>query len=339
MNLATVERIINVNHHPNADKLDIVKVLGYDCIVGRDQYKVGDLIVFIQPDSILPSDHTWCQELLRYTSRGRIRSIRLRGEWSMGLIVSTGVLPEDVEEGTDVTEFLGVTKYEPPLPGNMQAKGGLPFNIPKTDEDRWQNLRTLDSLMGLKADITLKRDGSSATYYCVLPGHWPGVEEVQVGITSRNLELKLPTETEEINSKWHEAERRYDILNRLRTFCEEYGVSLAIRGEITGAGIQAFARNPHANGPTDFAMFDVYNITEKRHENKDMPFYYRNVAGSTGLPEIELLGEDVILNKSVIDMYDHALKKLNDKPFEGVVVKHSEGSFKIINKWYDSEKE
>lgn len=78
--LATIERVLSVEKHPNADKLDIIKVLGYECIVGREHYREGDLVVFVQPDSILPSDRTWATDLLRYTSRGRIRAVRLRGK-------------------------------------------------------------------------------------------------------------------------------------------------------------------------------------------------------------------------------------------------------------------
>jgi RNA ligase (TIGR02306 family) len=351
MNLATVERVLEVQHHPNADKLDIIKVLGYDAIVGRDQYKVGALVVFIQPDSILPSDKSWCQELLRYTSKGRIRAVRLRGEWSMGLVVSP-YLPNTLslleayeyrgpmEEGIDVTEYLGISKYEPALPGNLQAKGGLPYNIPKTDEDRWQNLRKLDDILGEPVDITLKMDGSSATYYCLLGGHWPSEDQTKVGLTSRSLELKTPDDTEqEVNSKWHEAERRYDLLRRLRDYCERENVSLALRGEITGQELNAHKNNPHAVGPTDFHLFSVYNITEKRYERKGDKYYFLNVAEQMGLPHVAVIHKDIQLSRELIKIYDSEAKAINDTPFEGVVVQHKNDSFKIINKWYDSEKE
>lgn len=351
MNLATVEKVLAVEHHPNADKLDIIKVLGYDAIVGRDQYKVGDLIVFIQPDSILPQDKPWCSDLLRYTSKGRIRAVRLRGEWSMGLVCGLQDLYDKVlylsidgdlvEEGQDVTEALGVTKYEPALPKNLQARGGLPFQIPKTDEDRWQNLRNLDDLMGQEVDVTLKIDGSSATYYCLLGGHWPGEDQTKVGLCSRSLELKLGEDEngQEFSSKWHEAERRYGILDRLRVYCEREGVSLALRGEIYGEGIQAFPHNPHCRGSIDFAAYSVYNITDKGYEEKGSKYYYRDVAAALGLPEVPLLESSQTLTTAMIADYDHKYKKVQDKPFEGVVIKHAEGSFKVINKWYDSEKE
>lgn len=354
MNLATIERVKEVQYHPNADKLDIIKVLGYDAIVGRDQYKVGDLVVFIQPDSILPQDKSWCNDLLRYTSRGRIRAVRLRGEWSMGLVVDIHhangltlfeneelVVQGDLTEGVDVTELLGVTKYEPALPNNLHARGGLPFQIPKTDEERWQNLRGLDKLVGQEVDVTLKIDGSSATYYCLLGGHWPGEDQTKVGLCSRSLELKLGEDDngQAYNSRWHEAEKRYNILHRLRAYCEERGVSLALRGEVYGEEIQAFNHNPHSKQPVNFAAFSVYNIGDKHYEEIDDEYYFTSVAEALGIPTVPVLEADVTLTKELIDKYDRDLKKVDGQPFEGVVIKHAGGSFKIINKWYDSEKE
>lgn len=344
--LATVERVVSVIHHPNADKLDIIKVLGYDAIVGRDQYKAGDLVVFVQPDSILPSDKAWATDLLRYTSRGRIRAVRLRGEWSTGLVLGAGAaaseaLPEYLTEGYDVTELLGVTKYEPPLPNNVQARGGLPFQIPRTDEERWQNLRKLEDLYGEEVDVTLKIDGQSGTFYCVLPEHWPGEGTIKLGITSRSLDLRVGTDEEgnPFDSNWHKAERRYNILQKLQEYCVRNNVSLAIRGEVYGGSVQAFAHNPHTGGEIDFAAYSVYNIGEKRYERRADTHYVNEVADELDIPLVPVVEYGVVLEDDIVQWYDHGTKTLWGKPFEGVVVQHSTGSFKIISKWYDAEKE
>lgn len=341
--LATLEVIKNVIHHPNADKLDIVRVLGYDAIVGRDQYKAGELVIFVQPDSILPSDKAWAQDLLRYTSRGRIRAVRLRGEWSMGLVLPLTTGTDDCWEGDvgdDVTQDLGITKYEPALPKNTAAHGGLPFLIPKTDENRWQNLRDLDNIFGQSVDIFQKVDGSSFTAYCVLPEHNPNGLTV-TGLCSRSLELKVGIDDrgQEYNSKWHEAERRYNVLEKLSEYCAKHNVSLALRGEIYGQGIQQMAHNPHANGDVDVAFFSVYNIGAKKYERKGSEHYFLDVCKELGLPTVMAVELDAVLDEDVISWYDKGTKTLDDKPFEGVVVQHPAGSFKIINKWYDAEKE
>lgn len=341
MKLATVERVLAAEHHPNADKLDIIKVLGYEAIVGRDQYQAGDLVVFVQPDSILPSDQAWAADLLRYTSKNRVKAIRLRGSWSMGLVLSDAVLDNfDAAfiEGEEVSNFLGVTKYEPPLPNNVHAKGGLPFQIPKTDEDRYQNLRHIP--YGELVDVTLKVDGSSATYYCVVPRDHPGGNsESVVGLTSRSLELKLvDSEGNPCNSRWHEAERKYDILAKLKAYCELHDVSLALRGEVYGEGIQSLAHNPHCKVPIDFALYGVYNITARKYERKHDDFYFSDVAKDLDIPAVPVPEEEVELTPELIQHYDNGIKKLDGKSFEGVVINTGDGSFKIINKWYDAEK-
>src|SRR5579872_6798667 len=113
--LASIQKIVEVRHHNNADKLDIVKVLGYEAIVNRDAWKVGDLCVFIEPDSVLPSDKKWT-EFYRAKS-SRVRAIRLRGSWSFGIVESLSnleLMPSIFDnakdmaglEGTDLTETL-----------------------------------------------------------------------------------------------------------------------------------------------------------------------------------------------------------------------------------------
>lgn len=330
MKLATVEQIAEVTKHPNADKLDLVRVLNYWCIVGRDQYKVGDLIVFIQPDSVLPNDREWAQPLLRYTSRGRIRAVRLRGEWSMGLIVPLQVAIDETGNpirfmkecvGDDLTNWLGITKHEPPVPGSGNAKRWLPFNIPRTDEERWQNLRNLDSLLGQEVVVTLKIDGQSFTAY---------VNGDESGICSRSLELKMGDG--EPSTNWHAIERKYDMLNRMKDLSIN---GMAVRGEIYGPGIQSFGHNPHSQMPLGFGMYSVWNIGLGEYVSwAEVELF----AKAINVPTVPVL-ERTVLTRELIDKYDHVLETIDGKPFEGVVVKGNGFSFKIINKHYDSKKE
>src|SRR5690606_20070649 len=116
-------------------------------------------------------------------------------------------------------------KYEPPLPKDVQARRLLPHNIPRTDEERWQNLRNLDSLYGETVDVTLKIDGSSFTAYVKL--NEDGT--VDKGICSRSLDLKI---NDGFTNRWLEAERKYNLLEKLENYCRKHGVSLAVRGEV-----------------------------------------------------------------------------------------------------------
>lgn len=358
--IATVERLISVEPHPNADRLDLVKVLGYQCVTERGLHKEGDLIIYIQPDSVLPDDAEWAESYRKYSPK-RIKAAKLRGEFSEGIIVKFDQIPYFLESGfgwsqpgMDVADVLRVTHYEPPIPQDLSAKGFLPFDIPKTDETRWEN--KVDTLpFGERVDVTLKIDGQSWTAYYNL-------KTKEFGVAGRTLEFKAET----VNNYTAHIEK-YDIKNKLISYCEEHQVSLALRGESFGQGIQSRGNNPHSNVEKGLAIFGVYDIMNRRHTRPGDKHYFINVCDELELPKIPVIERDVILTQELIDKYSSGIKNLNGVPFEGVVINHGPytisedivieksennpekreftntkdfkaGSFKVINKPYDSNK-
>lgn len=325
MKLASIETIKTLEKHPNADALDIATVLGYRCIVARDAFSVGEKVVLIQPDTVLP-DEPWA-EMFRKRSN-RVKACRLRGEWSFGIVMSINTwLDLDLEAGSEVSEIIGVSKYEPPAPQDLSAAGYLPRGLPKTDEERWQNIEALP--YGEVCDITLKIDGSSLSVFArkLEDGTW------ETGITSRSLCLKP-----DCDNKYTRGVAKYDILNKLLAYCQEHDVSLSLRGELYGNGIQGFGKNPHGQLPLDFAAFSVYNMSELKYEGPNDTHYYEKVCAVLNIPTVPMLEKAVVLTPEHIDKYSMLIDKIDGKPFEGVVVKHKEGSFKIINLQYDERK-
>jgi RNA ligase (TIGR02306 family) len=159
MKLASIETITEILPHGNADSLLICRVLGYQCIIRKvDDFKVGDKVCFIQPDTVLP-DAEWATVFK--TKSNRTKAIRLRGEWSEGIVLPLTTFFEQNKnvflDGYEVSELIGVTKYNPPAPQDLNAKGPLPFGIPKTDEERFNNIENLP--FGELVDVTLKVDG------------------------------------------------------------------------------------------------------------------------------------------------------------------------------------
>lgn len=107
-----VRRIDSVKKHPNADKLDLVQVGGWQLVSGKDNWKEGDLCVYVPPDSIIPTELAERIGVEKYLSNGRVKVAKLREENSFGVAFP----PEpDMIEGQDVSEFYGITKYEPPV--------------------------------------------------------------------------------------------------------------------------------------------------------------------------------------------------------------------------------
>lgn len=122
---ARVERIRDVKHHPNADRLDIAIVGDYHCIVGRDCMSAGDLCIYIPESAIVPDDlarRLGVEGKLAGNQKNRVKATRLRGELSQGLVLH---LPDQrydgktVRVGDDMTEALGLTQYRPPVPVHM----------------------------------------------------------------------------------------------------------------------------------------------------------------------------------------------------------------------------
>jgi RNA ligase (TIGR02306 family) len=326
--LVSCENILNVTKHPNADSLDICTVLGYEVITKLGQYKIGEKIVFIQPDSVLP-DKPWASFYKSKSSR--VRAIKLRGSWSMGVIESFASLDLDssiYNEGDDLTEITGVYKFESPQPNDNSARSLLPFGIPKTDEDRWQSI-SKHLPFGELVDVTLKLDGQSASYFVKIEDG----KVVDKGILGRTLCFKSETE-----NNYTRQDKRYGILEKLEKYCLENNISICLRGESHGSNIQNFSHNPHAKLPLDIAFFSVFLIDEKKYARKGHELYFIDFCKELNLPTVPIIESNVLLTQELINKYDNILTEINGKPFEGVVMNHYEDSFKVISKKYDSLK-
>ncbi|CAF0963114.1 unnamed protein product [Rotaria sordida] len=300
MKIATIERITSVRHHPNADRLDLVSILGYQCITSRDSFLPEQLVIFIQPDSVLPNDQSWAQPYLKY-ARPRVRAIKIRDEWSEGLIVPLTDNEKNLKEGDNVAEQLGIKHFEPIIIQDPTSiLGPLPFNIPKTDEDRIENFQNNLPWNEL-VDVTKKIDGTSCSIY------------------------------------YSYEKKQFECLIN---FCEQYQISLVLRGELYGGGIQKKVNNSYCTQSLQWAMFSVYlfNINNKqgrytRRKTDDL-LYFIKLAEHLNLPYVPLIENQVPLTQQLIDKYSCQV----DITFgEGVVIQHDHGSFKIINKNYDAK--
>jgi RNA ligase (TIGR02306 family) len=243
--LASIQTIKDIQPIENADSIEVASILGWKVVVLKNQFKVGDKVVYCEIDSLLPDI-----EIFSFLKpRGmRIKTIRLKGQISQGICfpLSTveyfGLLPEDMIEGQNVTEAIGVVKHEPPIPACLSGvmKGKFPSFIPKTDETRVQVLqKLLDKYEGTNCYITEKIDGSSVTYY---------LKDGEFGVCSRNMEL---LESEE-NTFWKMA-RQLNIENKLRS----YGKNIAIQGESFGEKIQDNKLKIKGHRVLFFNAFDI----------------------------------------------------------------------------------
>jgi RNA ligase (TIGR02306 family) len=327
MKIATIERITSVRHHPNADRLDLVSVLGYQCVTSRDSFLSDHLVIFIQPDSVLPTDQTWAQSYLKY-ARPRVRAIKFRNEWSEGLILPLTDNEKDLKEGDSVAEQLGIKHFEPVITQDPTViLGPLPFGIPKTDEERVENLGN-DLPWNELVDITKKIDGTSCSVYYSL-------KKKQFGICGRNCEYDLTK-----SNNFTHIVSKYSLKECLTQFCEQKQLSLVLRGELYGGNIQKKANNPHSTQPLQWAIFSVYLIRNETEQGRytrrktDDLLYSIKLAEHLNLPHVPVIESQVPLTQQLITKYSSEV----DITFgEGVVIQHDYGSFKIINKNYDAK--
>ncbi len=328
-NLATIEQIAEIFPHSNADRLSIAKVRGYNIIVPKDKYTIGTIVVLIHPDTHLP-DQPWAETFKKYAPK-RVKALKIRGEYSWGIVIPIedvfggGMSFSEANLGQEIGELIGVTKYEAPQPQELNAKGNLPYGIFKTDENRFQGLRNIP--YGEVLNVTLKIDGQSSTFYCKKVG-----DEWQTGICSRSLEIK----TDCVN-RFTRVNEKYGILDRLLTFCQKHGKSLALRGEIFGDGVQNFPTNPHAKSPLSWACFSVLDLDSLQYHLLDSEFYFTKVCDILRLPSVPIIEENIILTPEILDKYQK-MDKLNNELFEGVVFNTAKTSFKCINLNYDTRK-
>src|SRR5258706_10222878 len=258
--LATIQKIIDIQPIPNADAIEVATILGWHCVVKKDEFKTGDLCVYFEIDNLLPIrpafDFLQNNGVKKMLVEGkevvgyRLKTIKLRGQVSQGLALPINDFPELNPldpEGTDVTEALGVIKYEMPMPAQLVGKmrGNFPSFIPKTEETRLQAYPdTLYKYQNDKFYVTEKIDGSSVTFY---------IKNGEFHACSRNMDLV----DVEGNTIWRVA-KEMGIEKGMRKFEERY----AIQGEIFGEGIQ---KNPLKINGQQIRFFSVYNFLEGKY--------------------------------------------------------------------------
>ena len=327
--LATIRKVSEIVPIEKADKIELARIDGWQCVVKINEFHPDDLGVYFEIDSFLPASdqrYSFLEKEFRNDTDGnrgaRLRTKKLRGVLSQGLLMPLSLFPEisSSKEGDDVTEMLNILKYEPPIPAQLAGtiKGLFPSFIPKTDQERIQNLPNLVSDED-DYEITIKLDGSSMTAY-----HYNG----EFGVCSRNLDLK----EDDTNSFWKIANQYL-----LKEYLPLMG-NFAIQGELIGEGIQ---KNPEKLSGRDFYLFDVWNIDTRKQLNPVERVSFLETLKQLGC-EIKMVPVlDIQSPKSLGGTMEALLSyaegpSLNNDNREGLVFKKlSDGSsFKVISNKY-----
>jgi RNA ligase (TIGR02306 family) len=322
--LVTVQKVKGISVIPDSDFLELAHVMGWQCVVKKGEFRAGDLGVYYEVDSFLPLDERY--EFLRNSSyrdnedngKGfRIRTVRMRGQLSQGLLLPLEKFPEleGCSEGDDVTEKLNVKKWYIPETANA---GGLiigerPYGIPASDEIRIQSaLELLDQLNGKPYYVTTKMDGTSGIVYFI---------DGKIGCCSRNKEIK-----DEEGALYWMPVYAYGLKEKLARL----GKNIVLTGEICGPGIQ---KNKLRMAALEWYVFDIKDWDSGRYLPYDEACALCANLGLSFVP-LEERGE----------RFDYTLEQLLEKAKgkypsgldkEGIVIRNTTApkaiSFKVLN--------
>jgi RNA ligase (TIGR02306 family) len=333
--MATVRKIDEIRPIKDADAIEAAVIGGWVVVIKKGEFKAGDLAVYLEIDSWVP------HAIAPFLSKGqepreyngvkgeRLRTVKMRGQVSQGLLlpIETAFPGSDhrfwwSQVNVDISERLGIQKWEAPIPAQLagDVEGVFPTVIPKTDQERIQNLteelKTWQSNIAFTWEVTEKLDGSSMTVF---------VHGDREGVCSRNWALKETAG----NTLWSVA-RRERLIEKVR----QTGRNLALQGELIGEGIQGNAYNIKGQ---DFRLFDIYDIDRGEYLG---PLERRVFAETHGIKHVPVLATEMVIEEWVTGLLAMAdgVSTLNPKANrEGLVFKCNTfggPSFKTIsNKW------
>jgi RNA ligase (TIGR02306 family) len=260
----------NITNHPAADKIELCNIGDYQTIVRKGDYRTGDLVAYIPEQAIVPIPilrELNLEGSLAGKNKNRVKAIRLRGVLSQGLIYAAR---PDWQEGDDVTEVLGITKWEPPIPANLS---GEVFNAGQERTLKYdiENVKHWPDILEENEEVvyTEKLHG---TWCCmaVMPPKYKHPEYgnffvTSKGLSGRGLAIKTNAEANE-NNLYVRLANHYEMENRIRfafgnLIKDELDPQpVYVLGELFGSGVQdlGYGSNTSNDENIGFRIFDIF---------------------------------------------------------------------------------
>jgi RNA ligase (TIGR02306 family) len=343
-----------------ADNIELALVGGWQAITKKGEYGVGDKVVVATTDAVIPVELSDLMGVTNYLRKGqRVRTVKLRKVYSECLLIpfkylAPRSLENNVNEGHDMMEMLGITKYEPPVKMVEMSVGGRKVKYHQNPNFhvyyKFPNLKNVPELFTEEdsVSITRKLHGTNARYGIVrkkklsildrikklFGNKWVEFEYVY---GSHNVEKGSTSQGFYSTDVWRTIAEDYDTQRKLWDYVKLYytperlGSGIVIYGEIYGHGIQ----KNYDYGLTDirFAGFDVE--VDGVYQSF---FFERGIMDELDLPKVHLLYTGP-WNKEIQDSFVFGNFIEGTKvPHEGIVVKCLSGDrhkvAKVINPDY-----
>jgi len=386
--LATIQKISNVQSISGYDKIDLYQIKGWQVIAGKGEFKIGELVVFIEPDTILPERPEF--EFLRKRCWNsvyggfRIRVMKLGGIYSQGIIFPLSILnkPKKLnlfkwlilfnkktifQENQDMTSPLGIIRYDEEekeqlryekrhpqkkyfgfrkilfklgLIGHKKRKrtkkSYFPSFFPKSDEIRLNSIpEILDCIKEKEIYISEKIDGCSSSFY---------YKDGEFGVCTRNMKIGRNANVGLIGSVHWACVDKYDIENKLSSYCKNNNKNIVLQGEIIAPSVQG---NKYQKTEPELYLYQIYDINKQNFINYPE---FIIITKDLGIPTVPILFKgnerDLNLNsvedwikysigKSIINLSIEregiVIRTVKEEKSPGLKTINSRISFKVIN--------
>lgn len=364
---AKFDKIQKIIPHENSTNLEIAIVSNFPCVVRKGEFKEGEWCFYIRDDAKLlgwdewqerinrdkeaektgdfvtqdgfTSTWQWQDNLLKYLgSGGRVKSIKLRGKVSMGILLKPkDVIPfplayvnDNICNGLNTiisnpdsgAKFLeqnfGIAHWSAPTTGfgSMNVKFcGLPEGLAKSDEENWENLPESDLHLGSECLVTKKLDGTSTTVTCYPDGKYE--------ISSRSMTFNVESMTEKGEENIYTKFTK-DAVKAGIWYAKKFNTIIAIRGETCCGSVQKSSYNKDCK----LEGFFVYGCEFPQKENffekhgvYGTDFHWKTILNliedeyGISLKSVPIVEEEIVSKE--------LLRKYNEMPWEwgeGVVI-------------------
>ncbi len=266
---------------PNSDRLEMTLVHGgYPVIFQTGQFKQGDLAVYVPVESLVPTDRPEFQFLAKPGyAQHRVRAVRLRGTFSMGLLVSPPTAVSDwAMVGELVHEAMGIVRWEPPQKGEAQPGGSVrnqarnPEHMPIYGVEAYR--RHTDVLREGEHVVILEKLHGANARFCFTNGRlWVGSHRTIRGVSKPKWRVLLsdawwklrvwaggrkpkPGVTDITSDVWHEVAAAYGLQEKFARYPDH-----TFYGEVIGPGIQDLTYGRTNKG---LVVFDIFSVREER---------------------------------------------------------------------------
>lgn len=291
-----IVEISGFGKHNNADTLNITQIMGGTCIFKAGVFQKGDRAVYIQIDSVLPED--WqSNPRLSFIKERRIKASRLRGVFSMGILIPLLDSEKELPLGHCMDEVLGIVKYEEKMSiisSDMERNPGI-TPVYKISNYR-HHKKTLT--IGEQVVVTEKIHGMSSVFPWYEDRLW----------ASSHYGFRKPNK----DSIWWQIAEAY----HLETMLQELNLPIALYGEVYGHKIQDLTYGAKVD-QKNWALFDIYDYKEKSFLSE---VAFRGLADYLGLPTAPVLYKGPF-DPDLIEPMRNGKSTLANQIREGIVIK------------------